>query len=183
MNLTFFHIFSWKKTYFGQISSFHVFTLSFKRIGYFFKKIKRSFLSKSNQKLMKGQTSKIGFLKGLLIKSRKTLLKIKYAEGFEWNGESAPKGACKWIKGEAYSEFRHADPVKFRELVSSLGLDYEEGCWPTMYKLVGSRSAVLLMSPRQGETSQHRGMKCDMVDWVSRKCRCETAAWAAPLHE
>ena len=96
---------------------------------------------------------------------------------------SAPKGACKWIEGEASSEFRNADPVKFRELVGSLGLDYEEEYWPIMYKLVGSWSIVLLMSPRQGETNQHRGMKCDMVDWVSRKCLCETVAWAAPLHE
>ena len=39
-------------------------------------------------------------------------------------------------RSDASSEFRHTDPVKFRELVSSLGLDYKEGCWPTLYKLV-----------------------------------------------
>ena len=33
---------------------------------------------------------------------------------------------------------RHADPVKFGELVSGLGPDYEEGCRPTLHKLVGS---------------------------------------------
>ena len=57
----------------------------------------------------------------------------------EWC-ESALEGACKWIEGEASSEFRHADQVKFGELVASLGLDYEEGCWPTLNKLVGSWS-------------------------------------------
>ena len=43
--------------------------------------------------------------------------------------------------------------------------------------------AVLLMSPRQDETSQHKGMMCGVAGWVSRKCLCETAARAAPLHE
>ena len=41
-------------------------------------------------------------------------------------------------RGEDYSEFRHADLVKFRELVAGLGPDYEEGCWPTLHKLVES---------------------------------------------
>ena len=43
-------------------------------------------------------------------------------------------------RGEAFSEFRHTDPVKFGELVAGLGPDYEEGCWPTLHKLVGSWS-------------------------------------------
>ena len=30
------------------------------------------------------------------------------------------------------------DLVKFGELVACLGPDYEEGCWPTLHKLVGS---------------------------------------------
>ena len=55
----------------------------------------------------------------------------------EWC-ESALEGACKWIEGEAFWEIRQAEPVKFGELVASLGLDYEEGCWPTLHKLVGS---------------------------------------------
>ena len=59
---------------------------------------------------------------------------------FKRNGGRAPEGACKWTKGEASSKFRHADPVKFRELVVGLGLDYEEGCWPTLHKLVRSWS-------------------------------------------
>ena len=67
----------------------------------------------------------------------KTSLKINYSDGFEFNGVSAPEGACKWIEGEATSEFRHVDPVKFGELVDSLGLDYEEECRPTLHKLVG----------------------------------------------
>ena len=46
----------------------------------------------------------------------------------------------------------------------------------------GARAA-LLTSPRQGEISQHRGMKCGMADWVSRKWLCETAARAALLRE
>ena len=41
-------------------------------------------------------------------------------------------------RGEDSSEFRHVDPVKFGELVASLGPDYEEGCWSTLHKLVGS---------------------------------------------
>ena len=43
--------------------------------------------------------------------------------------------------------------------------------------------AALLMSPRQDETSRHKGMMCGMTCWVSRKCLCETAARAAPLCE
>ena len=82
----------------------------------------------------------------------KTLLKIKHVDGFEWNGESAPEGECKWIDGEASSEFRHANPVKFGELVASLGLDYEEGCWPTLHKLVGSWS----LSPNEFEAGQNQ---------------------------
>ena len=42
---------------------------------------------------------------------------------------------------------------------------------------------ALLMSPRQGETSQHKGKMCGVAGWVSRKCQCETAARAAPLRE
>ena len=29
---------------------------------------------------------------------------------------------------------------KFGELVASLGLDYEKGCWPNLHKLAGSWS-------------------------------------------
>ena len=43
--------------------------------------------------------------------------------------------------------------------------------------------AALLMSPRQDETSQHKGIMCDLAGWVSSKCLCETAARAAPLRE
>ena len=43
-------------------------------------------------------------------------------------------------RGEASLESRHADPVKFWELVAGLGPDYEEWCWPTLHKLVGSWS-------------------------------------------
>ena len=43
-------------------------------------------------------------------------------------------------RGDAYSEFKHGDMVKFGELVVSLRLDYEEGCWPTLHKLVESWS-------------------------------------------
>ena len=39
-------------------------------------------------------------------------------------------------RGEVSSEFKNADPIKFRELVVSLGPDYEEECWPTLHKLV-----------------------------------------------
>ena len=31
-------------------------------------------------------------------------------------------------RGEANSEFRNVDPVKFGKLVAGLGLDYEERC-------------------------------------------------------
>ena len=43
--------------------------------------------------------------------------------------------------------------------------------------------AALLMSPRQGETSQHKGKMCGVAGWVSRKCPCEIAARAALLRE
>ena len=43
--------------------------------------------------------------------------------------------------------------------------------------------APLLMSLSQGETSQHRGIKCGVAGLVSRKCLCETAVPAAPLRE
>ena len=43
-------------------------------------------------------------------------------------------------RGEATLESRHANPVKFGELVAGLGPDYEEGCRPTLHKLVGSWS-------------------------------------------
>ena len=43
--------------------------------------------------------------------------------------------------------------------------------------------ATLLMSPRQGETSQHRGMKCGMAGWVSRKCISEITARATLLRQ
>ena len=39
---------------------------------------------------------------------------------------------------DASLEFRHADLIKFRELVGSLGLDYAKGCWATLHKLVRS---------------------------------------------
>ena len=39
---------------------------------------------------------------------------------------------------DAFSEFKHVDLVKFGELVASIRLDYEEGRWPTLYKLVRS---------------------------------------------
>ena len=32
--------------------------------------------------------------------------------------------------GEASSGFRHGNPIKFGELVTSMRLDYEERCWP-----------------------------------------------------
>ena len=74
-------------------------------------------------------------------------MKIKHAKGFERIGRSAPEGGCKCIEGEASSEFRHVDPVKFGELVTGLRLEYEEGCWPTLYKLVRSWS----LSPDEPE--------------------------------
>ena len=83
---------------------------------------------------------------------------------------------------EAFLEPRHADPIKFWEIVTSRGPDYEEGCWPTLHKLSGA-GAALLMSPRQGETSQHKGIMCGVEGWASRKCLCETVAWATPLGE
>ena len=48
------------------------------------------------------------------------------------------RGACKWIVDDASSKFKYADPIKFGELVTSLGFDYEEGSWSTLHKLVGS---------------------------------------------
>ena len=55
-------------THFGEKyhSLFHIFTLSLKRRGYFYKKI-RTFLLKLGKELMDDQISKIEFLKALLI--------------------------------------------------------------------------------------------------------------------
>ena len=65
------------------------------------------------------------------------------------------------VRAEAIpSEFRHADPVKFGELVASQGLDGEEGFGHPCTNWSRSE-AVLLMSPRQGETSHHM---CSLVD-------------------
>ena len=54
-------------------------------------------------------------------------------------------------QGEASSEFKHADRVKFGDLAVGLGLDYEEGCWPTLHKLVMSWSH----SPDEPEARQN----------------------------
>ena len=43
-------------------------------------------------------------------------------------------------RGEASLESRHANSVKFGELVTGLEPDYKEGCWPTLHKLVESWS-------------------------------------------
>ena len=67
-------------------------------------------------------------------------LKIKHADGFELNGVRALQKVRVSSRGDASSEFRHADPVKFGELVAGLGPDYEERCWHTLHKLVGSWS-------------------------------------------
>ena len=68
----------------------------------------------------------------------KTLLKIKHADGFELNDVRALRWCVQVDRGEASLESKHVDLVKFRELVVGLGPDYEKGCWPTLYKLVGS---------------------------------------------
>ena len=39
-------------------------------------------------------------------------------------------------RGEDSLESRHADPIKFEELVAGLEPDYEEGCRPTLHKLI-----------------------------------------------
>ena len=83
-------------------------------------------------------------------------------------------------RGDASLEFRHADRLSLGSL--SLVLDM------TMKKSVGlpcknwsGAEAALLMSPRQDETSQHKGIKCGVAGWVPRKCLCETAAARAAL--
>ena len=44
---------------------------------------------------------------------------------------------------ESFLEFKQADLIKFRRLVSSLGFYYEEGFWLTLHKLVRSRRRFL----------------------------------------
>ena len=69
---------------------------------------------------------------------------------------------CKWIGDDASSEFKHANLVKVRKLVVSLGLDYEEECWPTLHELVRSWSRSLdELEARRN--NQQRGMKYDVV--------------------
>ena len=55
-------------------------------------------------------------------------------------------------RGEASLEFKHANLVKFGELVAGLEPDYEEGCWPTVHKLVGSWSR----SPDEPKVGRNR---------------------------
>ena len=69
-------------------------------------------------------------------------------------------------RGKASLESRHADHVKFGELVAGLGPDYEEGCWSTLHKLVGSWSR----SPDEPRAKP-----------VSIKARC--VAWQAGFQE
>lgn len=44
------------------------------------------------------------------------------------------------LQGGTSSEFRQVDSVQFEVLVAGRGLDYEEGSWPSLHKLVGSWS-------------------------------------------
>ena len=85
-------------------------------------------------------------------------------------------------RGENPLEFRHADRVKFRELVTGLGPDYEEWGRPTLHKLVGSWSCSP-DEPKAGRNQSVLRKMCGVAGWVSNKCLCETAARAAPLHE
>ena len=81
----------------------------------------------------------------------KTLLKIKHADGFDLNGVRALQ-KVQVDRGDASSEFKHADPVKFGEFVASLGLDYEKGYWPTLHKLVRTWSH----SPNEPEVGRNQ---------------------------
>ena len=49
--------------------------------------------------------------------------KIRFSRSFT----ECSRAVCKWIVGEASSKFKHADPVKFGELVASFELNYEKG--------------------------------------------------------
>ena len=53
------------------------------------------------------------------------------------------RGACKWIMDKASLKFKQVNPVRFREFVVALGLDYEEGFWLTLHKLVENWSPSL----------------------------------------
>ena len=57
-------------------------------------------------------------------------------------------------RGENPLEFRHADPVKFGELIVGLGPDNEEGCRPTLHKLVRSWSR----SPEKPKAGQNKSV-------------------------
>ena len=84
---------------------------------------------------------------------------------FKRNGGNALEGECKWTEGEASSEFRHADPVKFRELVVGLGLDYEEGCWPTVRYGSNDIYKSMVLSPKDYYLiSRNNAMK--LVCWI-----------------
>ena len=72
--------------------------------------------------------------------------------------------------------------LSLRSLSLVLDLTMKKGVDLPCTNWSGARAA-LLMSLRQGETSQHKGIMCGMVGWVSRKCLCEIAARAAPLCE
>ena len=110
------------------------------------------------------------------------LWKIKHADGFELNGVGVLQmRACKWIGVKILWSSGMPTRLSFGSLSQVLDLTMKKGvglpC--TNWSGVG---AALLMSPRQGETSQYEGM-CGVAGWVSNKCPCETAARAAPLRE
>ena len=86
------------------------------------------------------------------------LLKINHADGFELNGVGVVQmRACKWIEVEILWSSGMLTRLSLRSLSLVLDLTMKKGvglpC--TNWSGVG---AALLMSPRQGETSQYEGI-------------------------
>ena len=87
-----------------------------------------------------------------------------------------------WFIGEASSAFRKAVPTKFGKLVTSLGLDHEEGFGLTLHKLVENGSH----SPDEPEARQNQpinSLSCGVTSGGSQWGSVETTPRAEPLHE
>ena len=61
---------------------------------------------------------------------------IKQADEFKWNDVRVLQKVCASGSKVKLLWSSSANPVKFGELVTNLGLDYEEGCKPILHQLV-----------------------------------------------
>ena len=88
----------------------------------------------------------------------KTLLKIKHVDGFELNGVGVLQmRVCKWIEVEILWSSGMSTRLSLGSLSLVLDLTIKKGVGLPCINWSGA-GAALLMSPRQGETSQYEGI-------------------------